>query len=64
MTEGGPPIVHADMSTPGHAGRRIGIGTWRFDEQSRLVDYDWQSLPLTPDVADDPEMAAWVSANR
>jgi 2',3'-cyclic-nucleotide 2'-phosphodiesterase (5'-nucleotidase family) len=64
LTEGGPPIVHADTSTPGHAGRRIGIGTWRFDEQSRLVDYDWESLPLTPDILDDPEMVAWLAANH
>jgi 2',3'-cyclic-nucleotide 2'-phosphodiesterase (5'-nucleotidase family) len=63
VTEGGPPIVHADMASPVGAGRQVGVGTWWFDDQDRLVDYDWRYVPLTPDVADDIEVSLWMRDN-
>jgi 2',3'-cyclic-nucleotide 2'-phosphodiesterase (5'-nucleotidase family) len=63
LTDGGPPIVHADMPSPIGAGRRVGVGTWWFDEQGRLVGHDWQFVPLTPDIADDIEMSRWMRDN-
>jgi hypothetical protein len=59
----GPPIVHADTASTGHAGRRVGIGTWWFDQQGRLIGQEWTSVPLDPEIPDDPEMAAWVLDN-
>jgi 2',3'-cyclic-nucleotide 2'-phosphodiesterase (5'-nucleotidase family) len=59
----GPPIVHADAASPGHAGRRVGIGTWWFDEKGRLIGQEWRTVPLGPEIPDDPEMAAWVQDN-
>lgn len=63
VNEGGPPIVHADMASPGHAGRRVGVGTWWFDEQGHLVGYDWETVALTPEIKDDLEMSLWVRNN-
>jgi 2',3'-cyclic-nucleotide 2'-phosphodiesterase (5'-nucleotidase family) len=63
LTDGSPPIVQADMASPGHTGRRIGVGTWWFDDQGRLVGYDWETVPLTPEIADDIEMSRWVRDN-
>jgi 5'-nucleotidase len=59
----GPPVVHADTASPAHAGRRVGIGTWWFDEQGRLIGQDWMNVPLDPEIPDDPEMADWVLGN-
>ena len=59
----GPPIVHADSASRGHAGRRVGIGTWWFDEQGHLIGREWRTVPLGPDIPDDPDIAAWVVDN-
>jgi hypothetical protein len=61
--EDGPPLVHADMAAPGHAGRRVGVGRWWFDDDGGLVALDWTNLALEPSIPDDPEMARWVAAN-
>ena len=63
LTEGGPPIVHADMASPGHAGRRIGVGTWWFDAHGHLLGYAWESTSLTPDIAEDVEVTRWMRDN-
>jgi 2',3'-cyclic-nucleotide 2'-phosphodiesterase (5'-nucleotidase family) len=63
VREGAAPIVQADMSSPGHAGRRVGVGTWWFDAQGRLLGYKWESVPLAPGIQDDLEMARWVKDN-
>jgi 2',3'-cyclic-nucleotide 2'-phosphodiesterase (5'-nucleotidase family) len=60
----GPPIVHADVSGPGHAGRRIGLGVWSFDEGGKLAEHRWQDLALGPEIADDRAMLQWVYENR
>jgi 2',3'-cyclic-nucleotide 2'-phosphodiesterase (5'-nucleotidase family) len=61
VSEGAAPIVHADMASPGHAGRRAGVGTWWFDERGRLLGYQWESVSLAPEIADDPELSVWVT---
>jgi 2',3'-cyclic-nucleotide 2'-phosphodiesterase (5'-nucleotidase family) len=63
LTEGGPPIVHAEMASPIGAGRQVGVGTWWFDEQGRLVGYDWQLVRLTPEIRDDREIMIWMRDN-
>jgi 2',3'-cyclic-nucleotide 2'-phosphodiesterase (5'-nucleotidase family) len=57
----GPAIVHADVSSPAHAGRRVGVGTWTFDAQGRLTQYDWNSIALTTEIVAEPTMDAWAS---
>jgi len=56
----GVPVMHADEAAPGHAGRILGLAQLTFDAQGRLVDKQWRRVPLGPEVADDPVMAAWV----
>ena len=58
----GALIVHADRSTAGHAGLRLGIARLSFDAQNRLLDYTWEALSLGPEVGDDPEVAAWLDS--
>lgn len=68
LVEGQPPLVQADAASPGHAGRRVGVGLWGFgvpsaDGRRALVALDWRNLALEPHIPDDPEMAAWAAAN-
>jgi 2',3'-cyclic-nucleotide 2'-phosphodiesterase (5'-nucleotidase family) len=63
LVEGQPPLVQADTPSPGHAGRRVGVGSWGFDDDGQLVALDWMNLALAPDVPDDPEMARWAAAH-
>ena len=67
MAEGGggaPLIVHADVSVTGHAGRRVGVGTFTFDGQGILQAHQWQAVPLDPQILDDPAMSAWEASQR
>ncbi|MBN1639703.1 MAG: hypothetical protein JXA09_00615 [Anaerolineae bacterium] len=59
----GTAIVHADVAMPGHAGRRLGVGTFRFDAEAQLRGSQWESRALTPDVADDLALLRWVEQN-
>jgi 5'-nucleotidase/UDP-sugar diphosphatase len=63
MNTGQATVVQADAATPGHAGRRLGIGTFGFDGEGQLQGQQWASLPLTPDIADDPAIVQWVAQN-
>ncbi len=56
----GTPLFHADQASPGHAGRVVGIARLQFGADGTRMDHDWRSMPLTPDIADDAEMASWV----
>ena len=60
QADSGPFIVHADLSTPGHAGRRIGAGRWTFDRGNTVVDQQWENIALNTTYPDDPDMRAWV----
>jgi 2',3'-cyclic-nucleotide 2'-phosphodiesterase (5'-nucleotidase family) len=55
----GTPIYHADWPSSGHAGRVVGVATLRLDE-GKLLSEKWRSVPLDPEIKDDPEMAAWA----
>jgi 2',3'-cyclic-nucleotide 2'-phosphodiesterase (5'-nucleotidase family) len=63
LVEGRPPLVQADSPSPGHAGRKVGVGLWWFDDDERLVALDWMDVALTPTIPDDPQMLQWMSAN-
>jgi len=67
MAEGGngePLILHADVSMTAHAGRRIGAGSFSFDQNGVLQAQQWQSVTLDAETPDDPAMAAWVASHR
>lgn len=67
MAEGGsgmPLILHADVSVTAHAGRRIGVGTFTFDQDGVLHGHQWQAIPLDSQLPDDPAMSAWVASHR
>ncbi len=53
-------VVHADVPTPGYAGRNIGVGTWTFDPQGQITGHNWQLIALDPEIADDPDLAEWA----
>ena len=57
--ENGPPVVHADISSPGHAGRKIGTGVWSFGADGELKKRHWRIVELGPEIADDPELSDW-----
>lgn len=59
-TDSGPFIVQADIPTPGHAGRRIGVGSWIFGLEDTVVGQQWQNIALGSSYPDDPDMRAWV----
>jgi 2',3'-cyclic-nucleotide 2'-phosphodiesterase (5'-nucleotidase family) len=58
----GAPMFHADESSPGHAGRVLGVATLSFDAYGKLTGQSWRRIPLTPEVGEDPEILAWVSS--
>jgi 5'-nucleotidase len=60
----GTLLLHADVASPGHAGRLMGIAHLAFDDDGNLVGQDWQRLSLGPAIPDDQEMANWVQQNR
>jgi len=60
----GALAVHAEVPSRGHAGRYVGVARLQFDGEGRLVQHQWEAVLLTPDFADDPELAAWEQAHR
>jgi 2',3'-cyclic-nucleotide 2'-phosphodiesterase (5'-nucleotidase family) len=61
--DGQPLILHADVSMPAHAGRRIGAGTFTFDQNGALQSQQWESITLDSETPDDPAMADWVASH-
>jgi 5'-nucleotidase/UDP-sugar diphosphatase len=57
----GTLIVQAEVPSPGHAGRRIGVARLQMDSQGEVASHQWTVVSLTPDFADDPEMRALLS---
>jgi len=49
-------VVQAEMPSPGHAGRVIGVARLQFDSQGKIQSHQWTAVSLTPDLADDAEM--------
>lgn len=60
QADSGPFIVQADLSTPGHAGRRIGAGRWTLNRENVIVSQQWENIALDTTHPDDPDMRAWV----
>ena len=60
----GTLILHADQSSPGHAGRNLGLAGLSFDAQGELVEQTWKRVSLGTAIADDPELSQWVQAQR
>jgi 2',3'-cyclic-nucleotide 2'-phosphodiesterase (5'-nucleotidase family) len=55
------PRLQADIPSPGHAGRHVGVATLQFDPAGKLLHREWKGVTLTPDIADDPALAAWAA---
>ncbi len=60
----GTLIVQAEVPSPGHAGRMVGIARLQIDGQGKITSHQWTAVPLTPDFADDPEMRALLDTHR
>jgi 2',3'-cyclic-nucleotide 2'-phosphodiesterase (5'-nucleotidase family) len=54
-------IVQAEVPSPGHAGRIVGVARFRTDSQGKITSHQWTAVSLTPDFADDPEMRTLLS---
>jgi len=59
-TASGTLIVHADVSTPGHAGRNMGLVTMDFDSQGKLAGQTNTIIVLSQTLEEDPEMLEWL----
>jgi 2',3'-cyclic-nucleotide 2'-phosphodiesterase (5'-nucleotidase family) len=60
----GALVVQAEVSTPGNAGKVVGVANLRFDRAGELKQHQWERVPLGPDVAEDAEMADWLASQR
>ena len=60
----GTVIVHADSSSPAHAGRRVAVGVWLLSPQEEPVTQQWEAILLTRAVADDPDMDSWAQQHQ
>ena len=58
----GTLIVHAEVSSPGHAGRVVGIAQLTFDKTGRLTQHDWRRRWLSDDFKDDPVVSEWLQS--
>ena len=58
----GTLIVQAEMPSPGHAGRTIGVARLQIESQGRTKSHQWTAVSLTPDFTDDPEMRVLLSS--
>jgi 2',3'-cyclic-nucleotide 2'-phosphodiesterase (5'-nucleotidase family) len=57
----GTLIFQAEVPSPGHAGRRVGVAQLQINSQGEIRSHQWTAISLTPDFADDPEMRALLS---
>ncbi len=55
-------IVHADVAMTGHAGRNLGAINAHFDAAGKLLKQTNAVTPLTENLAEDADVAAWVQA--
>lgn len=53
-------LVHADVPSPGHAGRYLGMVTASFDGQGRLVEQKNEVIALLEDIPEEPAMLDWL----
>lgn len=60
----GTLVVSADQPSPGHTGRWVGRLAVAIDNDGRLRDDAWMSVPLDSGMPDDPDMAALLDEYR
>lgn len=60
----GTVIVHADSSSPAHAGRRVAVGVWLLSPQGKPITQHWETILLTSAVAKDPDMDSWAQQHQ
>lgn len=53
-------LVHADVPSPGHAGRYLGLVTAEFDGQGRLVERKHEIIALMEELPEDQAMLDWL----
>lgn len=58
----GTLIVQAEVPSPGHAGRTVGVARLQIDSQGEIKSHQWAVVFLTPDFADDSEMRALLNS--
>ncbi|MGQ9684179.1 MAG: hypothetical protein ACUVX9_16740 [Anaerolineae bacterium] len=54
-------VAQPDYSSPGHAGRTVGILQLDYDRNGQLLGHKWNAVQLNEYVGDDPELASWVA---
>jgi len=57
-------VVVADLATPGHSGRRVGVLLVTLGSDGSLAGESWQSPWLGTTIADDPDMQALLDKFR
>ena len=60
VKQGSAPRLQADLASPGHAGRNVGLARLGFDPDGRLIDQSWERVRLGPEIAEDPATREWV----
>ena len=58
----GTLIVQAEVPSPGHAGRMVGVARLQIDSQGEIKSHQWAAVSLKPDFTDDPEMRALLGS--
>jgi 2',3'-cyclic-nucleotide 2'-phosphodiesterase (5'-nucleotidase family) len=64
IPETGTLAVTADQAMPRHAGRRVGRLVVTLGSDGALGGESWASVPMAPEIADDPEMRALLDTYR
>lgn len=57
-------LVQADIASPGHAGRFVGVADLGFDSRGNIVESEWERVALSPEIAADPEWLQWMAEHR
>jgi 5'-nucleotidase len=59
----GTVLLYTEAASSGHAGRYIGQGTFRFDAQGTLIDFEWSRIQIEESIPPDPGLDQWVMEN-
>jgi 2',3'-cyclic-nucleotide 2'-phosphodiesterase (5'-nucleotidase family) len=60
----GTLLVEAEVPSPGHAGRRIGVLRLSLEGERGITGYTWQNVTITSDYFDDPDVSALLDRYR
>lgn len=58
----GTLIVQAEVPSPGHAGRTVGVARLHIDSRGETTSCQWTAVSLVSDFTDDPEMRALLDS--